>query len=511
MIGSNSHTPAAPVSQQASADSPPTNSETAVADTACQSPVFVLTASRSGSTLLRLILDSHPDLACPPETQIGSACRYLAESCYVLEEAGSGGRRSAGDQSALPEEVLTLVRTAVDRAFGRYLERSGKRRWCDKSLDSYMYLDLLPQLYPSARFICLYRHCMDVIASGIEACPWGVSRYGFDAYVARHPGNNIAAIGSYWHDCTQKILEFEILHPEVCHRVRYEDLVAQPEEIAARLFAFLDVEYVPGITQECFRTQHDDNGPGDEKIWFTSGVNFHSVGRGVRVPAKALPAPLTRSINEALAGLDYRLVEDTWNDAMDPVDPRTHPNVPVPDYSAPGPEGSGSAEAGGGLSVILQDIETRARALPAVARRDIAMRWPELVGQRITLAVGDDAGIRKEIELRFPAADMSPLSGGSERTAEPVATMIASQAIWRRLLDGQANLIAEIATGSVRWTCRDKQRLRSSELHATAKLLGFSPIPVTRHRPQSTGTSNMSSPRSAEDRIVSEDALVQQA
>ena len=32
-----------------------------------QSPVFILTTSRSGSTLVRFILDSHPDLACPPE------------------------------------------------------------------------------------------------------------------------------------------------------------------------------------------------------------------------------------------------------------------------------------------------------------------------------------------------------------------------------------------------------------------------------------------------------------
>jgi hypothetical protein len=34
-------------------------------------PIFVLTVARSGSTLLRFILDSHPDLACPPETNIG--------------------------------------------------------------------------------------------------------------------------------------------------------------------------------------------------------------------------------------------------------------------------------------------------------------------------------------------------------------------------------------------------------------------------------------------------------
>ncbi len=48
----------------------------------------MLTSSRSGSTLLRFILDSHPELACPPETTVASACASLLRSWAVLEEAG---------------------------------------------------------------------------------------------------------------------------------------------------------------------------------------------------------------------------------------------------------------------------------------------------------------------------------------------------------------------------------------------------------------------------------------
>ena len=57
-------------------------------ETTCESPVFVLTSSRSGSTLLRFILDSHPELACPPETTVASACASLLRSWAVLEDAG---------------------------------------------------------------------------------------------------------------------------------------------------------------------------------------------------------------------------------------------------------------------------------------------------------------------------------------------------------------------------------------------------------------------------------------
>jgi hypothetical protein len=35
---------------------------------ASSNPVLVLCTGRSGSTLLRMLLDAHPDLACPPET-----------------------------------------------------------------------------------------------------------------------------------------------------------------------------------------------------------------------------------------------------------------------------------------------------------------------------------------------------------------------------------------------------------------------------------------------------------
>jgi hypothetical protein len=56
----------------------------------CESPVFVLTASRSGSTLLRFILDSHPDLACPPEASVASSAAALARTWEILDRAASG-------------------------------------------------------------------------------------------------------------------------------------------------------------------------------------------------------------------------------------------------------------------------------------------------------------------------------------------------------------------------------------------------------------------------------------
>ncbi len=289
---------------------------------ACRSPVFILTASRSGSTLLRFILDSHPDFACPPETSVASMCAVIARTWGALENADAYTARPVHEAAALSPDTITAVREAADRVYDSYLRRRGKRRWCDKSLDTSQHAELILQVYPEARFICLYRHCMDVIASGVEVCPWGLHRFGFDPYVAQHPGNSVAALGSYWLATVQAVLAFEEKHPDSCHRVRYEDLAGSPENTAAAIFSFLGAEQVPGITRQCFEVPHDGNGPGDEKIWFTSEVASDSLGRGIQVPAAALPMAIRGPINDALGKLDYRLVGDEWNTAIGRLDPR---------------------------------------------------------------------------------------------------------------------------------------------------------------------------------------------
>ena len=50
-------------------------------------PVFVLCHGRSGSTLLRFLLDAHPQLACPPETNLPAMAAQLATVWSLIEGA----------------------------------------------------------------------------------------------------------------------------------------------------------------------------------------------------------------------------------------------------------------------------------------------------------------------------------------------------------------------------------------------------------------------------------------
>jgi hypothetical protein len=258
-------------------------------------PVFVLTVARSGSTLLRFILDSHPDLACPPETGVGQACLGLARLWEILcpSPESAGGDFKPGEVPArLTPRAAASIRAAVGEVYGGYVAQRGKRRWCDKSLDSAQLAGLLAYLYPAAQFVCLYRHGMDVVLSAIEAAPWGLNGYGFDPYVMGSPGNLVVAAARCWRDQTRAIADFQDGHLDRCHGIRYEDLVTDPEAVAGGLFDFLGVARVPGITAACFAQAHDPRGAGDHKIWFTSQVSRESLGRGSRVPPQLLPPEL---------------------------------------------------------------------------------------------------------------------------------------------------------------------------------------------------------------------------
>src|SRR5262245_4964026 len=101
---------------------PATDRNESCPEDSCQQPVFGLTASRSGSTLLRFILDSHPDFACPPETSIAAAAGSLVRAWDFLERAGLDTTSVAGPVLP-PDHVFAGVRATIDRMYGPYLRR----------------------------------------------------------------------------------------------------------------------------------------------------------------------------------------------------------------------------------------------------------------------------------------------------------------------------------------------------------------------------------------------------
>ena len=350
----------------------------------------MLCAGRSGSTLLRFLLDAHPDLACPPETRLPWLARQLATAWAVIENAPPSADGNPAD-GAVSAPVAEGLRRSLDPMMTSYLERRGKKRYCDKSLGAAQHAGLLLQIWPGARFICLYRHPMDVIASGIEASPWGLTSYGFEPYIGVPPDNNVAALARYWLDYTTSIVKAEERFTDRCLPVRYEDLVTDPDGQIERIFGFIDAAPAPGIVERCFGPEHQRFGPGDYKIWNTSRVSADSVGRGWTMPAGKIPEPLLARVNELADVLGYIQVGEQWGTGAKPADLRVRKNDPPQSAdSAPAAE---RTDQPGQASVTLPDW---ALAVDGRVRAGLAR-----VGQEFARAHGARA---KESVLLFVSA-----------------------------------------------------------------------------------------------------------
>jgi sulfotransferase family protein len=332
-------------------------------------PVFVLCAGRSGSTLLRFLLDAHPELMCPPENRLPELCAQLAG----VWSAASGTPLTQKDRkdtpSAVPDTAIAGVRRCADLTIDAYLARTGKRRYCDKNLGTARHAELLTRMYPGAKFLCLYRHPMDVVASAVEACPWGLRNYGFEPYIAATPGNSVQAMTRYWADHTTAVLAVEERFPERCLRIRYEELVTDPESVAGEIFGFLGVEPQPGISARCFSMERERGGGSDYKIWSTDRITADSVGRGWLVPANLIQPPLRARITALTAKLGYVPVGGDWGIGDRPADLTTD-GAGRPPAAAPA-VADGSAPVLPGVQLVTERLQT------GVSRADeeFTRRW----------------------------------------------------------------------------------------------------------------------------------------
>lgn len=274
-----------------------------------KAPIFVVCCSRSGSTLLRYVLDSHSEVGCPPELHLGELCKTLSWTHALIHQAEKNSATT-----------WQRCRQVIDEMMADYLARVDKPRWCDKSISTVDHLNLIRSVFPDARFVCLYRNCMDVVHSGLEVSRFGYSGYGFSSFVSRRPDNIVAAIMDYWCDKAAKTLAFEEREPAAVHRVRYEDLVFNPDQVVPGLLQFLDLSPDPNLVERIFTLPHQ-GGPGDSNIVFTRRIEQGGVGKGQAIPLRQIPSEQLLRANGLLARLGYAVIGENWDSAPSPYLP----------------------------------------------------------------------------------------------------------------------------------------------------------------------------------------------
>lgn len=277
--------------------------------------IFVLSLPRTGSTLLRVMLDTHPDIFCPDELNLGRLLDALYDTNEGLAELSrTGPMLGAADvDPASPPALAT--RRIVSHLLAAAARRKGKPLWCDKSPNNLGHRDLIAKLLPDAQFILLHRHCLDFAMSCLRACMYGFFLGAIEDYVRKDHKNTLRAVIRAWEETTRELLAFETEHGERCLRLHYEDLVTAPAESLGRICEFLGVELDPRVLERVFSSPHPQRAShGDPSVLYARTIVDRSIGTGAEInPAmmKTLPADLWRRMNEVLELLGYPAVELT--------------------------------------------------------------------------------------------------------------------------------------------------------------------------------------------------------
>ena len=196
---------------------------------AVKSPTFLVASVRSGTTLLRLMLDHHPELA------------FFHEFHYTVEALPRQGWPTMTDyfNYLMDHRIFLDSRLAIDTTLdysalmNSFLNQ--KRERDEKShvgATVHLHFDRLLRIWPEARFIHLVRDGRDVGRSRLEL-GWA--------------GNIYTGVQS-WIDAERLWDRVKKMVPASRRvEVRYEDLINQPKHQLERLCDFLNLNYDPAM------------------------------------------------------------------------------------------------------------------------------------------------------------------------------------------------------------------------------------------------------------------------
>lgn len=208
-------------------------------------PFFVVGMARSGTTLLRAMLERHPDIAVPPESHFipriwarrhryGSADE-LQDIERFLQDLNADplfrnwGLPADAVRSRLASTRPSTVAAGIAELYRAYAAKEGKTRWGDKTPDYVGSLQLLDGLFPAALFVHMVRDGRDVALSILD-------RSELHA--------RAATPAFFWaRAIRQARAASDVLGPQRYLEVRYEDLLDDPESELSRLCAFLGAPF----------------------------------------------------------------------------------------------------------------------------------------------------------------------------------------------------------------------------------------------------------------------------
>lgn len=234
------------------------------------SPIFMYSSERSGSTLLRMILDSHSQVCAPHEMHLRTL-RANFSNWY--------GETAWKKLGVTQDDLADLL---WDRLLHLQLTRSGKSHIVDKTPANTMLWKRVHRSWPQARYIFLKRHPLRMVESLAAASP--------DLEMAKHY-ERVNRYLTAWGEA-RAALPGPVLS--------YEELTADPERVIRALCAELHIRWEPSMLDY---SSHEHTGDFRRGLGDWRG----KIKSGVIQPAEPLPdaAEVPEELHEACRILGY--------------------------------------------------------------------------------------------------------------------------------------------------------------------------------------------------------------
>lgn len=220
---------------------------------------FIVGVPRSGTTLLRLMLDSHPDLAIPAETYFitdfdrGTSVSadhflfHLREASGWVDFNFKSSEFIASIHSIDPFNIPAGIR-AFHTA---YADTFGKSRWGHKSPDYLEFMELIESFLPEVHFIHVVRDGRDVSLS------------------------QSVASGHIVMDCV-RVWAHRLFHlydsafkPPHFLEIRFDDLILNPAGTLQSICDFIELEFTPQMLYyHKYAKARMENIPPEKATWF---------------------------------------------------------------------------------------------------------------------------------------------------------------------------------------------------------------------------------------------------
>jgi len=219
-------------------------------------PVFVIGTFRSGTTLLRYLLDTHSQVCCPPETKFMVNLAGLRDNKAI---------RKSLDNMGLEEQYIKQGLRKLSSSFYQpYMAVKGKQILVDKTPEYVRILDFIDWLYDGkCKYIFIFRNGLDVANSMYEQD------------IEPLLGNKtLDTAFEYWKHDSEIMLDWIEKNKGSCHKVVYDDLCANVEGVMKGVLKFMGLDWEQKILE--WYNQGHDRGHEDIKARRQRGVKKSS-------------------------------------------------------------------------------------------------------------------------------------------------------------------------------------------------------------------------------------------